>query len=151
GAQLNNNSYDAIFRLHDPKPVTPDSIILAIDDDTLNSIDRGMDNIRPALARALRLIGPTGPKAVAVDLILTDRRASSADRELADAFRATPHLVLSSMLRDDPPGWQDPRPEFAHFAAALGHVYAKPDEDAVTRAIPLDKHAGREQRWAIAL
>jgi signal transduction histidine kinase len=152
GAQIDNYSYDAMFRLYDPPPVETESMILAIDDDTLNSIDRGMDNIRPHLARALRLIDAAGPKAVAIDLILADRRDATADAALAEAFRATPGLVLSSLLRDDPPGWEDPRPEFARWARALGHVYAKPDdEDAVTRVIPLDKHAGSEQRWAIAL
>ncbi len=151
GAEVNNYSYDAMFRLYDPPPVKPESIILAIDDDSLASVN-GLDNIRPSLARALRLINAAGPKAVAIDLILADRHEHAADKELADAFRTTPRLVLSSMLRDDPPGWQDPLPEFARSAAAMGHVYAQPDvEDSVTRVIPLDKHAGHEQRWAIAL
>jgi signal transduction histidine kinase len=152
GARIDNNAYDAIFQLYDPPAVQPESVILAIDGETVDSIDRGMDNIRPYLAHALRLIDTAGPKAVAIDLILADRRDPAADTELVEAFHATPHLVLSSLLRDDPPGWQDPRPEFARWAQALGHVYAKPDdEDAVTRVIPLDKHVGREQRWAIAL
>jgi len=152
GAQIDNYSYDKMFRLYNPPPWKPESIILAIDDDTLNSIDRGMENIRPALARGLRLINAAEPRAVAVDLILSDRRDEAADAALSEAFRATPHLVLSSTLLDDPPGWQDPRPEFARWAGALGHVYAKPDdEDSVTRVIPLDRHVGREQRWAIAL
>jgi signal transduction histidine kinase len=152
GAQVNNYSYDAMFRLYDPPPVDPESMILAIDDDSIASVDHGLDNIRPSLAQALRLINAAGPKAVAIDLILADRREDRADKELAEAFRATPRLVLSSMLRDDPPGWQDPLPEFARSAAAIGHVYAQPDgEDSVTRVIPLDKHAGHEQRWAIAL
>src|SRR5215469_7901765 len=152
GAQIDNYSYDAMLRMSNPKPVEPESIILAIDDDTIASIDRGMDNVRPSLARALELIDRAKPKAVAVDLILTDRREDSADNALAEAFRGTPNLVLSSMLRGDPAGWQDPRPEFARIAAAIGHVYASPNaEDLVTRVIPLDKHAGHEQRWAIAL
>ena len=152
GAQIDNYSYDKMFRLYDPPPWKTESIILAIDDDTLNSIDRGPDNIRPALARALRLISAAKPKAVAVDIILNDRHDDVGDASLADAFQVTPQLVLSSMLQKDPPGWADPRPEFKRWAAALGHVYAKPDvEDAVTRVIPLDQHAGREQRWALAL
>ncbi|HEY7392476.1 MAG TPA: CHASE2 domain-containing protein [Bryobacteraceae bacterium] len=152
GAEVDNYSYDEMFRLSEANPPKTESVILAIDDDTLSSIDRGMDNIRPYLARALHLISAARPKAVAIDLILTDRRDAAADAQLAEALRDTPGLVLSSMIRDDPPGWQDPRPEFARWSKALGHVYARPDdEDAVTRAIPLDKHAGPEQRWAIAL
>jgi signal transduction histidine kinase len=152
GAQVDNYSYDAMFRFSESKPPQPESVILAIDGETLDSIDRGMDNIRPYLARTLHLISAAHPKAVAIDLVLTDRRDDRADAQLADAFRETPGLVLSSTIRDHPPGWQDPRPEFARWAKALGHVYARPaDEDAVTRAIPLDKHVGTEERWAIAL
>ncbi|HLI84311.1 MAG TPA: CHASE2 domain-containing protein [Bryobacteraceae bacterium] len=152
GAEIDNYSYDALFRLSEGQAPKPESAILAIDDETLNEIDRGMDNIRPYLARALNLVAAAHPKAVAVDLLLTDRRDAQADSELAGALRDTPGLVLSSMIRNDPPGWQDPRPEFARYAKALGHVYARPDdEDAVTRVIPLDKHVGTEERWAIAL
>jgi signal transduction histidine kinase len=151
GAQIDNYSYDKMFRLYDPPPWKTESIILAIDDDMLNSIDRGIDNIRRPLARALQLISAAQPKAVAVDIILTNRREAEADAALAAAFEATPRLVLSSMLQNDPPGWADPRPEFKRWAGALGHVYATPDvEDKVTRMIPLDQHAGKEQRWAVA-
>ena len=150
GAQIDNYSYDKMFRLYDPPPWKTESIILAIDGDTLNSID-GMDNLRPALTRALRLISAAKPKAVAVDIILSERREPVVDGALADAFRTTPRLVLSSMIQNDPPGWADPRPEFKRWAGALGHVYANPDyEDKVTRVIPLDQHVGKEQRWAIA-
>jgi len=152
GRQVDNYSYDEMFRLYDPKPWTPQSIILAIDEATLAATDGGMMNIRPKLAHALGLIDAAKPKAVAVDLILTDRRDAPADRELADAFSQTPNLVLSSLLMDEPARWENPRPEFSRWAAAEGHVYALPDpRDSVTRAIPLDAHAGHERRWAIAL
>jgi signal transduction histidine kinase len=152
GRQVDNYSYDEMFRLYNPKPWVPQSIILAIDEATLASTEGGMTSIRPKLARALRLISSAKPKAVAVDVILTDRRDSAADQDLADAFSHTPNLVLSSLLMDDPARWENPRPEFSRWAAAQGHVYALPDPgDSVTRAIPLDAHAGHERRWAIAL
>src|ERR1700733_3974134 len=91
GRQVDNYSYDEMFRLYNPKPWTPQSIILAIDEATLAATEGGMTNIRPKLARALRLIDAANPKAVAVDLILTDRRDAAADRELADAFSHTPN------------------------------------------------------------
>lgn len=152
GAEVDNHAYDEFFRIYRPTLGNTQSIILAIDESTLASIDRGMDGIRRPLARALRLIDRASPKAVVVDVILTDRRSPAADQELADALHDTPNLVLSSLLMDDPPRWEDPRPEFARSAAAEGHVYALPDAgDSVTRAIPLDVHAGPNRRWAIAL
>jgi signal transduction histidine kinase len=152
GTQVDNYSYDEFFRIYHPKPWTPQSIILAIDEATLAATDGGMERIRRPLAHALRLIDAAGPKAVVVDIILTDRRDRNADHELEEAFRATPNLVLSSLLMDDPPRWENPQPEFARWAAAEGHVYALPDpKDSVTRAIPLDAQGGPERRWAIAL
>jgi hypothetical protein len=52
---------------------------------------------------------------------------------------------------DDPVRWEDPKPEFARCAAAIGHVHAEPDDnDSVTRSISLEKYVGRDRRWALA-
>jgi signal transduction histidine kinase len=151
GVQVDNRAYDEMFRLYQPRPWDTESIILAIDEPTLLA-EGGMLHIRASLAQALRLVNLASPKAVAVDVILADAGDPGENQQLADSFRQTPHLVLASELIDDPPRWEDPRPEFSRWAAALGHVYAQPDDaDSVTRVIPLDKHAGHEQRWAMAL
>jgi hypothetical protein len=53
---------------------------------------------------------------------------------------------------DDPVRWEDPKPEFARCAAAIGHVHAEPDDnDSITRSISLEKIAGHDRRWALAL
>ena len=149
--QVDNYAYDEMFRLYQPKPWQPQSVILAIDEASLLEFG-GMAHIRRPLAAAVRLIDQAGPKAVAVDVILADPGEPAESAELAEAFRATPNLVLSSLLIDEPARWENPRPEFARWAAALGHVHAQPDDrDSVTRWIPLDKRAGHEQRWALAL
>ena len=150
GAQVDNYSYDEMFRRHQPASWTPQSAILAIDEDTLEATRGGMTHIRGPLARALRLVDAAAPKAVVVDLILTDERDPADDQALAAAFQATPNLVLSSMMLKD--RFERVDPTFARWAAAIGHVSAEPDEhDSVTRVIPLDKHIGHEQRWAISL
>ncbi|PWU10357.1 MAG: hypothetical protein C5B51_04425 [Terriglobia bacterium] len=150
GAQVDNNAYDEMFRLYQPKPWGIQSVILGIDEPTLLAYG-GMLHIRPPLARALRVVNAASPQAVAVDVILADAGDPAENRELAEAFHQTPRLVLASELIDNPPRWENPRPEFARWAAAVGHVYALPNDDAVTRVIPLDKQAGHEQRWALAL
>jgi len=150
GAQIDNYSYDEIFRRYQPKPWSPQSVVLAIDEATLEATPGGMTHIRGALATALRIVDAASPRAVVIDLILADSRDPEEDRQLADAFRATPNLVLSSMLLED--RFERVQPEFARWAAAIGHVSAQPDpNDSVTRVIPLDKHIRHEQRWAIAL
>src|ERR1019366_2495214 len=93
------------------------------------------------------------PKVVAVDVILTDRGDDpQEDRDLAKAFCLTPNLVLSALLMDNPVKWEDPKPEFKHCAAKIGHVHAEPDDyDSITRSISLEKIAGHDRRWALAL
>ena len=48
--------------------------------------------------------------------------------------------------------WEEPLPEFAKFAAALGHVHAAPDNnDEITRAVSLQKTFGYKKKWALSL
>jgi signal transduction histidine kinase len=152
GAQLDNYAYDYMFRLYQPMPWQPQSVLLAIDERTLSSIAGGIHAIRQPLAEALRLVAPASPKAVAVDVILAERSQDPAvDAALAQAFHATPNLVLSCELIDDGRQWEDPLEEFRR-GAALGHVYADPDKnDTVTRVIPLEKRSGHVRRWALSL
>ncbi len=153
GSGLDNAVYDLMFRTSSAPPSTTHSVLLAIDEDTLRTTVGGKQGIRKPLADALRLIGLARPRAVAVDLILADQKSDpGVDRDLANALCSTPRLVLASQLIDNGTRWEDPRPEFLRCAAAVGHVHAQPDlGDAVTRAIPLLKRAGRDRRWAISL
>ena len=149
-AQLDNAAYDQFFRWYQPKPWQPQSAILAIDEATLARF--GGMRIREPLARALRLVSAAHPTAVAIDVTLTDQSDDPrADEDLRAAFCQTPRLVLSALLMDDPVRWEDPKP-FAPCAAAIGHVHAEPDDnDSVTRSISLEKIAGHDRRWALAL
>jgi signal transduction histidine kinase len=157
GAGIDDYAYDLWFRLYPQPAWQPQSIILAIDDRTLDAYG-GIHEIRKPLAQALSLIGAKVPKAVAVDIILATKNPQ-ADGELAAAFRGTPHLVLDSEVLND--GWEDPLPQFRSPQTVLGHVSVVPDSDGITRSIPLVKLAGRgpgipcppqcDQRWAISL
>jgi signal transduction histidine kinase len=150
GAPLDRSAYDFMFRHYRPQPWTPQSAILAIDEKTLSAYG-GIRGIRAALERGLPILNAASPKVVVVDVILADRGADpKLDAALAEAFCATPNLVLSAdSVRD---GWDMPLPELQRCAAAIGHVHAAPDEnDSITRAIPLEKHEGQRRLWALAL
>ena len=150
GPQINDYAYDSMFRAYrPPKPAQPESVVLAIDELTLMDCG-GIRGIRRPIARALSLLAPVKPKAVAVDVILADRGDPAEDAALAEAFRATPNLVLSTELIDGGRIWEDPRPEFA-TGARLGHVSTLMDKDGVTRSILIDQHNDRVQRRALAL
>ena len=145
-----NAVYDEMFRRYSPPTWPPEAALLVFDERSLASLPGGRAGLRPALAKALRLIDDAYPSAVAVDVILADPSEASVDRDLAAVFRSTPNLVLSAQLLRD--GWEDPLREFRETAAAVGHVHAQPDTgDAITRAIPLAEHYGTRQLWALSL
>jgi signal transduction histidine kinase len=151
GAEVDNYVYDFMLRRYQPKPWRPQSAILAIDEHTLQATPGGMRGIRPPLAEALRLVSAAGPKTVAIDLTLADKSLDpKIDDGLADAMRTTPNLVLATDLLND--AWEEPLPEFAKYAAALGHVHAAPDDnDEITRGVTLEKTFQYKKKWALSL
>jgi signal transduction histidine kinase len=151
GAQIDNDAYDWMFRRYQPPAWRPKSILLAIDEPSLNAYG-GVPGMRKPLAQALELISAVSPKTVAVDMILADNTDPAIDARLEDAFRATRNLVLACQLLPDGAAWEDPLPRFRARAAALGHVHAEPDElDSVGRSLPLEKAANHDRRWALSL
>src|ERR1035438_2620352 len=151
GAQIDNDAYDWMFRLYQPPTWTTQSILLAIDEPSLNAYG-GVPGLRKPLAEALRLISAASPKTVAVDLILADNTDPAIDARLEDVLHATRNLVLACQLLPGGGAWEDPLPRFRAQAASLGHVHAEPDElDSVGRSLPLEKAANRDRRWALSL
>jgi signal transduction histidine kinase len=150
GRQFDNYAYDFFFRLIQPAPWKPVSIILAIDEPTLAKYG-GNAGIRAAVADGLEKIGGAHPAAVAVDVILAEGSTPEIDARLEKAFAATPHLVLASYLLENQT-WNNPIGRFRAHAVAVGHVQASFDNyDSVSREVPLMKVAGRERRWSLAL
>ena len=151
GTQIDNDAYDWMFRLYRPTPWQTESILLAIDEQSLNAYG-GVPGLRKPLATALDLIAAQSPRTVAVDLILADNTDPTVDAALQAAVKRTRNLVLACQLMPDGSAWEDPLPRFRAQAAALGHVHAEPDElDSVGRSLPLEKAAGHDRRWALSL
>jgi signal transduction histidine kinase len=149
GVPLENGVYDEMYRRYRPPAWDPESILLVIDEQTIDQISGGMSGIRGPLAKGLRLIAAAKPKAVAVDLILANPTDPATDSELAAALADCPNLVLSSQLAGD--RWEDPLPDFRAAARAVGHVHVWPGGDAVVRHMALARVAGHDRRWAISL
>jgi signal transduction histidine kinase len=151
GRQIDNNAYDFMFRVYRPAPWPLNSIVLAVDEESLQAFG-GIRGLRPALARALGQIKTAKPSVVALDVILSDPSDPASDALLESALASTPNLVLSCDLLPGGTQWEDPLPRFARAAVAIGHVHAEPDGlDGVTREVPLEKATARERRWAMAL
>lgn len=146
--QIDNDAYDWMSRLFPAPASSPQSIVVAIDETTLQSRG-GMRALRGVLADTLEQIAAASPRAVALDFTLADPGDAAEDARLASAMAKVPQLILATDIAQDRSGWQDPASAFAATAAALGHVHADPDP--VCRWIQLDKAAGRDRRWALAL
>ena len=145
---VDGNAYDWMFRLHPPgASAAPASVVIAIDELTLTAT-QGMRNVRATLARGLNALAPLKPSAVAIDLILSDPDPAH-DSSLAQALAASHNVVLASDLMPAGARWEDPLPEFRAKASAVGHVHAEPDP--VSRVLPLEKAAGHDRRWAVAV
>jgi signal transduction histidine kinase len=150
GAQIDDDAYDWMFRLHPPAPAQPHCIILAIDDATFNSMG-GVGGYRAMWTKAFELVKRANPKAVALDVVLSDAWMDPVeDQRLDQALQAIPNLVLATHLENG--RWEDPLPIFRQHAAAIGHDGA--DElsvDGVTRQIPLEERTATERHWSLAL
>ena len=97
GPQLDKDAYDWIYRLYRPPDWEPQSILLAIDEESFR-VSGGVSNLREALAEGLERIAPAGPKAVAIDVLLADDGDEDDDKRLAAAIRHTPNVVLPCEL-----------------------------------------------------
>jgi signal transduction histidine kinase len=146
--RIDGSAYDWMFQLQPPQPWAPTSVILAIDETTLAQTG-GTRHLRRTLAEGLERLRAVQPKAVAVDVILSDEADPAEDAVLEAAFRQTPNLVLPSDLIPKSNRWEEPLPRFRQYAAAVGHVHADPDP--ICRSLILYKVTGHDRRWALSL
>jgi signal transduction histidine kinase len=148
-SRVDNGAYDYWTSVFPPAPWQPESVVVAIDEETLRQFG-GMRSERTILARTLELIATAQPAAVALDVILADAGDQAENGLLELAMRKTRNLVLPCDLTAQ--GWEDPLPEFRKWAVGVGHVGADKNAfDGVSRRIQLEQVAGIDRRWALSL
>ena len=146
---IDNDAYDYFFKRYPPPAWTPESIVVAINEQTFRDYG-GPRNTRTILADALERIAAAQPKAVAVDVILADPGDPAEDARLEAAIRKIHNLILP--CDRVPTGWEDPIPRFRRYAVALGHVHTDRDaNDGVSRQIQMEMVAPADRRWALSL
>ena len=150
GRQVDFWAYDLLLRVFPPPAAPSAAVILAIDEDTLEA-SGGLTNLRRPVGEALQILSHHEPAAIAVDIVLSERRDEADNQALAAGLTAGPPVVLAANLRADGQGWEVPDHSFQEAAATLGHVHAEPDADGLCRRVLLAKAAGRERRWALGL
>jgi signal transduction histidine kinase len=150
--RIDNYAYDYITTVSKPPSAEPESVIVGIDDETYTARG-GVTETRRIVSEALDKIAPAHPKAVAIDVILHDASLLSAndlDVRLEASLRATHNPILAADIAGGK--WEEPLERFRTLAAAVGHVERDTDpHDGVLRRIRLERVAGGEQHWALAL
>ncbi len=147
-SRIDDYAYDYLFSRYPPRAWTPESLIVAVDEQTFRQFG-GPRNTRTILAQALERIAEAHPKAVAVDVILADAGDPAEDARLEAAMCRTHNLVLP--CDRIPNGWEDPIPRFRKCAMAVGHVHTGSAKDGVSRQIQLEMLAPGDRRWALSL
>jgi len=158
-ATLSQKLNDFFFRVRRPLPTSQQVALVLIDDATLAQHGR-WPWPRAELAKLIDAVSRLHPKAVGLDVILSESEDEKNDAELTRAIQAAPNLVLAAKISTSPTGsmWVDPLPRFAQAAKGIGHVQAAIEPmsffgnfDGVCRSVPLDEPSADGLRPAFAL
>ena len=105
GSRIDNYAYDTLTRMSAMPGGQTQSIVVAIDEETLGA-QGGMRRIRPILTTALEQLATSNPKTVALDVILSDKGDDTEDTRLEAALHDTRNLILPCELVGS--RWEDP-------------------------------------------
>jgi CHASE2 domain-containing sensor protein len=149
---LNRRLGDSYFRLRGLRPTSKNVALVLIDDAALDRYGR-WPWPRARLAQVVRAVREFHPKAIGIDILLSEPEDESNDSALQSAIQEAGNVVLPSKISGSQERslWTDPLPRFAKVAAAIGHAQAALDSDGVCRRIPLLEPSADGPRAAFAL
>lgn len=146
--------YDAVQSLR-TRPAPEDIVIAAIDDESVAAVGRWPWR-RAVVATLLDRIAATHPRAIGVDVILSelDDRDPKGDAALAAVLRATPGVVLAVAAQAHSGPFPEvllPAQPFLDAGVRLGHVQVEPDSDGAVRSLYLQEGYSARQWPAFSL
>src|SRR5215468_1625474 len=135
-SQLNSAAYDFTLRLAGTVPIKSPTVIVAVDEDSLHRVG-GWPWSRSKIAQLIDQIEGAKPRAIALDVLLDDRRDLAADQLLADSIGRAHAIVLPTHIGGEPGSehWLGPDPMFVQKQTRVGHVHTDPDFDGINRRI----------------
>ena len=150
--ELNRRTGDMYFRLRGSQGTSPHVAMILIDDASLERYGRWPWK-RSLLAKVVRAATAEHPKALGLDILLSETEDETNDRELAKALKDAGNTVLVAKISNSPQGqlWVEPLPLFALNAVAVGHAQAALGPDSICRSVPVRELSLEGPRWAFAL
>jgi signal transduction histidine kinase/CHASE2 domain-containing sensor protein len=135
--RLNHWLGDSYLRLRRVQPTSKNVAMVLIDDAALAQYGR-WPWPRERLARVVRAVSRFHPKAIGIDILLSEPEDQANDAALEAAIREAGNVVLQSKISSSLKHglWVDPLPRFASVAAGIGHAQTAADSDGVCRKIP---------------
>ena len=146
--------YDAVQSLR-TRPAPEDIVIVAIDDESVAAVGRWPWR-RAVLATLLDRIAAAHPRAIGVDVILSelDERDPKGDAALVGVLKAAPGVILpvAAQTRSGPaPQMLIPAQPFLDAGVSLAHVHIEPDADGAVRSLYLQEGFSDRQWPAFSL
>src|SRR6266446_8723541 len=140
------------FRIRGSQGTSPHVALILIDDASLERYGRWPWK-RSLLAKVVRAATAEHPKALGLDILLSETEDETNDLELAKALKDAGNTVLVSKISNSPQGrlWVEPLPLFSRNAAAVGHAQAALGPDSICRSVPVRELSLEGPRWAFAL
>jgi class 3 adenylate cyclase len=125
---------DARFQARGAWPDPPaDLLIVALDDATMQRVQRLSPVPRTLLAALVRRLSADGARTIVLDVALPDRLPGDEDAGLIDAVFSAGNVVLPAMI-DQHGRWAPPHPDFAQVAREVALAYVETnDVDHVAR------------------
>src|SRR5229473_2040854 len=136
--ELTRRAGDMYFRLRGSEGTSPHVAMILIDDSSLERYGRWPWR-RSLLAQVVRAASAEHPKALGLDILLSETEDETNDRELAKALKDAGNTVLVAKISNSPQGrlWVEPLPLFSRNAAAVGHAQANLGPDSICRSVPV--------------
>lgn len=149
--RLDQTLYDGFTSLNS-RPAREDIIIVAIDDYSLAQLGR-WPWPRKLHAQLLEQLTKTGPRAIGLDVILTEPERAAGDGKrdgdaaIASALANSKKTVLPVVVANNGTGLTATIPitEIAGNAKGLGHINLEHDNDGVVRSVYL--YEGQHNFW----
>ncbi|MHB1936080.1 MAG: CHASE2 domain-containing protein [Acidobacteriaceae bacterium] len=135
--EVGNRTNDSFFRLRDRNAGRSSIVVVAIDDAALSQQGRWPWH-RSQLAHLIDIIAAGHPRAIGLDVLLSEPSDAGDDDALAASLTRAGNVILPAKITTSPAGplWIEPLPLFVRAALGIGHVQAILDEDGVCRRLP---------------